>query len=103
MIRPAEPICDIWHRHIHERKLGGLTSLYADDAVLKSTVVLVLEGHTDGFLTGKEALTRTLLRSLPRCQRSRLAGSPVRQGQFASKISTPAASFGMFRDSASHI
>src|SRR5215470_10970530 len=57
MIRPAVPICDIWHRHIHERKLGGLTSLHADDAVLKSTVVVVLEGHIDGVLTG-EALTR---------------------------------------------
>lgn len=54
----AIPIYDIWHRYIHERNLGGLTSLYADDVVLKSTAVLALEGHTDGVLTGKEALTQ---------------------------------------------
>jgi hypothetical protein len=54
----AVPIYDIWHRYIHERSLGGLTSLYAGDAVLKSAAVLVLEGHTDGVLTGKEALTQ---------------------------------------------
>lgn len=31
---------------IHERNLEGLMSIYADDAVLESTAVLVLEGHT---------------------------------------------------------
>ncbi len=31
----AVPIYDISHRYTHERTLGGLTSPYADDAVLK--------------------------------------------------------------------
>jgi hypothetical protein len=51
--------------------LEVLTSLYADDAVLKSTAVLVLEGHTDGVLTGKEALTQHFASFFAMCQRSR--------------------------------
>jgi hypothetical protein len=49
----------------------GLPSLYADDAVLESTAVLVLEGHTDGVLTGKEALTQHFASFFASCQRSR--------------------------------
>lgn len=47
-----------WHRYIHDRDLEGLMSLYSEDAVLESTAVLVLEGHTDGVLTGKKDLTK---------------------------------------------
>ncbi len=52
----AQSIYDLWHRYIHERDIDGLMSLYADDAVLESTAILVLERNATGLLKGKDLL-----------------------------------------------
>jgi steroid delta-isomerase len=46
-------VYDRWHEMITTRNLDGLMDLYADDSVLESSAVIVIEGQTPGLLRGK--------------------------------------------------
>jgi steroid delta-isomerase len=46
-------IYDQWHEMITTRNLDGLMELYADDSILESSAVLVIERKTPGILRGK--------------------------------------------------
>ena len=47
-----------WHEMIVNRNLGGLMELYAEDATLESSLVLVLERNSTGVLKGRDLIGR---------------------------------------------
>jgi steroid delta-isomerase len=49
-------IYERWHQAISTRNVDALMDLYADDAVLESSAILVIEKDPSGTLKGKEAL-----------------------------------------------
>lgn len=47
-----------WHKAITSRDIDALMALYADDAVIESSAVLVLEKDPGGTLRGKDLIRR---------------------------------------------
>ena len=47
-----------WHEMIVSRNLDGLMELYAEDCVLESSAVLVLEGNSTGVLKGRDLIRK---------------------------------------------
>jgi steroid Delta-isomerase len=47
-----------WHEMIVSRNLDGLMELYAEDSVLESSAVLVLERNTTGVLKGRDRIKK---------------------------------------------
>jgi steroid Delta-isomerase len=47
-----------WHEMIVSRNLDGLMELYAEDSVLESSAVLVLEGNSTGVLKGRNLIRK---------------------------------------------
>ena len=48
------PVYERWHEMIVSRNLDGLMELYAEDCVLESSAVLVLEKNSTGVLKGRD-------------------------------------------------
>ena len=46
-----------WHEMIVSRDLAGPMELFAEDSVLESSAVLVLEKNSTGVLKGRELIT----------------------------------------------
>lgn len=51
-------IYEQWHEMITTRNLDGLMELYAEDSVLESSAVLVIEKNATGVLRGKDQIAR---------------------------------------------
>lgn len=49
-------VYDQWHAMVGQRNLDGLMELYAEDAVLESSAVLVIEKDPSGILRGRARL-----------------------------------------------
>ncbi len=47
-----------WHEMIVSRNLDGLMELYAEDSVLESSAVLVLEKNSTGVLKGRDRIKK---------------------------------------------
>jgi hypothetical protein len=47
-----------WHEMIVSRDVDGLMELYAEDSVLESSAVLVLEGNSTGVLKGRNLIRK---------------------------------------------
>ncbi|QCP49183.1 nuclear transport factor 2 family protein [Trinickia violacea] len=62
-------IYEAWHRSVTNRDLDGLVSLYAENAILETPlIVATLPEHGDGMLVGKQAIREFFaagLRQLP--------------------------------------
>ena len=51
-------IYDDWHKMITTRNLEGLMEFYAEDGVLESSAILVIEKKPEGILRGKRDIAR---------------------------------------------